>query len=152
MYTCKVWWTSQRILDSGMFKILSFLLYIYDMFILNMSHRKSCRSLIPWLRPAVWTRSTSGLGIKAYLELVPGMPSPGLRLRSAPLTKLSGLWRVKLAFWVTSFSMLFLMAISRTFFSFCCSTTWAFLGAMALPLQRKTTIPFAHFQMTLQSV
>lgn len=27
-----------------------------------------------------------------------------------------------------------------TFFSFCCWTTWAFLGAMILPLQRKKKI------------
>lgn len=129
---------------------------------------------------------------RSYLELVPGWVSPGLPLRSAPLTTLSGLWRDKLAFWVTSCSILFLMATSRpfreqqrrlklscqssslnvvtfkilfrvglretatlprsllvklvlTFFSFCCWTTWAFLGAIVRPLQNKKTIALSKF-------
>lgn len=45
-----------------------------------------------------------------YLELVPGVP-----LSSGPRTTLSGLWRDELAFWVTSCSILFLMATSRPF-------------------------------------
>lgn len=53
------------------------------------------------------------LCIRSYLELVPGRAAPGLALPSGPLTTLSGLWRDKLAFWVTSCSILFLMATSR---------------------------------------
>lgn len=147
---------------------------------LNMTHRNNCCSRKPRVSPLGLARSSSGRFIQHYLELVPGWAAPsGSPLPSAPLTTLSGLWRHKLALWVTSCSILFLMATSKplrgkrscvitiiaqthwrtywemlmrkwerqklthlvervlTFFSFCCSTTWAFLGAMVLASQKE---------------
>lgn len=66
----------------------------------------------------------------SYLELVPGCVAP---LVGGFLITDRGLWREELAFCVTSCSILFRMATSSPFLSFCCWITCAFLGAMILP-------------------
>lgn len=62
---------------------------------------------------SLFSQSLCSRALRSYFVLVPGRAAPALPLLSGPLTTLSGLWRDELAFWVTSCSILFLMATSR---------------------------------------
>lgn len=74
----------------------------------NLKKRRENMLLLSLLSQSVCSRA-----LRSYFVLVPGRAAPALPLLSGPLTTLSGLWRDELAFWVTSCSILFLMATSR---------------------------------------